>query len=298
MKLYFRLIVFVLFTVGSLTVWVLSQSTERKEERENQQGQTTIVNEPSEFEKDYKRIEDLSAARSFQPLLDFSGSLKEKWGKDIKAYSILQAEISKAFASYDFQDKRQYIYSVEIAKDVLKNADKIPIQLEYEMVGKLQSNSAYLSNIIPGEKWEQDRDERILFLLHFWNRFQKSIDSNFDFNDLKNRPIGNVPVPAPNYMPGIKPENVKEPEIRAKYEEAIEANKQKAFKYNEQVVLHRIDKQLNEFIEKFLINLYSEPPFDIVKINNLIKSLKIEDLERKERILKAITDSKQSRNSI
>jgi hypothetical protein len=267
---------------------VSSQSTERVKESSAQVDRTS---QKSEFESDYKLINDLSIARDFVSLLDLSSRLKEKWANDLKRYSYLQAEISKAFASYDFEDKRQYIYSVELAKDVLKNADDIPIDLEYEMIAKLQSDSAYLFKIAPEEKWEQDRQDRVNLMLHFWNRFQNRIDRNFDFKDLKNRPLGNAPVPAANYPPGIRPEDIKEPDIRAQYEQAIKANQQKATKYNEQIVLHRIDKHVDDFTEKFLINLFSRPPFDPQQIDEILTTLKIDDAERKKKILNAVEEA-------
>ena len=233
MKLYSRLALFALLTVIFLTFWVLSQTTGRGEERKVQISQKI---EENEFEKDANRIESLSASRDFQGLLQLSEALKEKWGNNIKAYSFLQAEISKSFASYDFQNKMQYFYSVELSKDVLKYSDQIPIELEYEMVSKLQSRSAYLWGLKVEENWEKDRRDRVNQLFHLWNRLEKTIDPNFDFNDVNNRPKGNVPVPAPNYIPGITPESIKDPKIRRKYEKAIEINKQKAFKYNEQII--------------------------------------------------------------
>jgi hypothetical protein len=126
------------------------------------------------------------------------------------------------------------------------------------------------------ENWEKDRRDRVNQLLHLWNRLEKNIDPNFDFNDINNRLKGNVPVPAPNYIPGITPESIKDPEIRRKYEKAIEINKQKAFKYNEQIILHKINKQFDEFVEKFLIDMYSEPPFNTAELSKFLKSFKIE----------------------
>jgi hypothetical protein len=202
----------------------------------------------------------------------------------------LQKEIINSLSSYDFQDKRQYLYTVKIAKDVLKNADNIPVNLEFEFISKLKSSSVSFWKVISEKDWKTDREERVKLITHFWNRFQNKIDRNFNFNDIKNRPVGNVPVPAPNYLPGIEPDDIKEPEIRAKYMTAIEANKAKAETYNLQIELHRLDKELPDFIEKFFIELYSQPPDERQVLEKNLRLFNIAD-DRKEKILEVVAKS-------
>lgn len=93
-------------------------------------------------------------------------------------------------------------------------------------------------------------------------------------------------------MCGIRPEDVKEPEIRAKYITAIEANTAKAKKFNLQLQLHRLDKRMSDFVDQFLIGMYTQLPLDL---NELEKNLHLFGIEgkRKEKILKAVNERPQ-----
>jgi hypothetical protein len=288
MKTYSRIVALILLIGLSSTIWIWSQSTGQTQKTGLSRIQTS---EESEFEKDLKFIEGLVAARNLQGLLQLSDELQRKWASDIKAGSRLQLEIINSLASYDFQDKKQYAHLVKLTKDVLKNADSIPIQLEYELVSKLQGNSAYLWKVSDQKDFELDRAERIKLLSHLWNRFQKDIDRNFDLEDVKNRPVGNVAVPAPNYRPGIRPEDVKELDIRAKYIAAIETNKAKAEKYNSQLELQRLDKKLPGMIDRVLTELYSHPPLNTEELERHFSNFKIQG-ERKDKIQKAVMNSR------
>ena len=103
--------------------------------------------------------------------------------------------------------------------------------------------------------------------------------------------MGNVPVPAPNYMPGIRPEDVKDPAVREKYIAAIKANTIKARKFNLQLQLHRLDKTLPDFVESFLVQMYSMPPLRLDELKNNLRLFSLED-ERKERIINSVSQSR------
>jgi hypothetical protein len=256
--------------------WVLSQSaipigfSQVANSHEKVRAESPQENKPSEFQQDIKRISMMTESRDLKGLLLLSDELEKKWANNVVAYSRLLAEISNSLASYDFHDAMQYKYSVSLAGKVLKNADDIPIQLEYEMVSKLQSTSAYLTGVERQDNWERDRAKRVNLIFHLWNRLEKNIDRTFDITDFKNHPMGNIPVPGP-YPSGIRPEAVKEPDIRAKYIEAIAVNQAKAEKYNLQVQLQKLDKVLPEFVERVLIEFYSLEPTNMKELEASVR---------------------------
>ena len=280
------------------SIWVLSQSaipigfSQPTKTPEKVRTQSFQGSNPTEFQEDMKRILFLTESRDLQGLSKLSDEFEKKWVSNVGAYSRLLAEISNSVATYDFHDSMQYKYSVSLAEKVLKNADEIPIQLEYEMVSKLQSTSAYLKGVEHQENWARDRTKRVKLILHLWLRLETNIDRSFDTADFKNQPTGNIPVPGP-YPSGIRPEDIREPDIRAKYIEAISVNKLKAEKYNLQVQLQKLDKILPEFVERVLVEFYRLPPSNAKELEATV-SLFGFNPDVKQKILK--TANEQLRN--
>jgi hypothetical protein len=173
----------------------------------------------------------------------------------------LVADVCGSFNSYDFGDKRQFVLARKCSLDALAASNTLPPSIEFRLIENLQGIEEYRSGLIPPEKWKGDRDLRLKYLYRLWNRVQTRSDPAFNLSDVSNRPVGNVPVPGP-YMPGIRPDIIKEPDIRAAYLKAIDANRGKAEHFNLQIQLHRLQNTLPDVVEKIFINLYSVGPED------------------------------------
>lgn len=199
-------------------------------------------------------------------------------------YISLLADICSAFNSYDFKSERQYLLTRNCSKKVLTNKSEVSISLEQSMIENLQGVEEYKAGLVAESEWRKDRAERVSYLRHLSESLNKDYDPNFDFKDPKNIPVGNVCVPAPNYMCGIRPEDVKEPEIREKYVAAIDANAERAKAYNKQMLIHRIMKTFPAFVDQFLVGMYSQPPLDISELAGVLNSFGITGA-RKENIL-------------
>lgn len=250
--------------------------------------------ETKQYKKDVQDIQDLSRKKDLGGLIKLKDDIADRWKGKTEIYALLTSDICKSLNSNKFDDDKQFLYARQCAKQLLKDADKISVDLEREMVAILQEIEEYRLGVVSNKDWMKDRAERVKFLFHLvkflfhlWNRVEKNIDRSFDFNDAQNRPVSKVCVPAPNYSCGIRPEDVKETAVRAKYIEAIEANTAKAKKYNLQLQLHRLDKRMTEFIDQFLIGVYGTPPFDFDELERNLDLFGIKD-ERKNRILEAV----------
>ena len=279
MKRTIPFMIFVLMIALVSTILVWSQTN-------TQLQNATQSNQNSEYTSDKQRVESLTSARDLEGLLQLSSIFQKKWAENIAVKARLQLLIISSLSSYDFKDNQQYIYTVKLSKEVLKEADRIPIQIEYELVSKLQSTSAYSNNLTSKDQLELDRLDRVKYLLHLWNRVQRDYDRNF-LTEVSNRPVTNVTVPAPNYMPGINPSDIRDPVVKGKYIDAIEVNKEKAIKYNLQLQLQKLDQILPSFIEKFIIDLYSQSPFKESELEQIFADFKIEN-EKKSQILRSI----------
>jgi hypothetical protein len=240
----------------------------------------------NEYAKDRQRFANLRDKRDFQGILTFIEDIERKYNGDIKPYTYLLSEVSDALSSYDFGNKEQYLYSAKLSEKVLQNADSIPIEMENRMIAHLSGGLEHFYKLLPEAEWPKQRQKRIQYLFHLWNRLQNGIDRNYDFNAPENKPVLNVPVPGP-YLPGSRPEDIKEPDIRAKYEEAIRANAVKIKRRNLQIELQHLDKRLPDFVENFLVQMYSIPPHNLEQLREDIKAFNLQS-ERTERILKAV----------
>jgi hypothetical protein len=231
-----------------------------------------------------ERFERLVRTRNLDGLSEFMNELSVKQLPD--TYDLL-ADICSAFNSYDFGDNRQYFFTRECSKNLLNSNDGLSPSLKLRLIRNLQGVEEYSSGLRSLDHWPADRSARIRLLFDLWQEFKEKLDPNFDVSDVRNRPLGNVPVPGP-YMPGIKPQDIKEPEIRAKYLRAIAENKAKAERFNLQVQLHRMTKTLPEFIEKMLINLYGLDPIDQVEIEMKLRMFDL-DYAAKSRVMTSIS---------
>lgn len=251
------------------------------------QERNDTLSDDFQYEKDRNEIRRLIIERNLNGLLNLMNELPKK--RKTENYNPLLADICTAFNSYNFGDDKQYLYARRCVKQVLKEADKISVGLELKMIENLQGVEEYRAGLIPKESWESDRAERIELLLHLWQKLQNGVDKDFDFNAPENQAVLNVPVPAPGYMPGISPESIKEPEIRAKYEEARRINKKKLERRNLQLQLQKLNKKLPDFVESFLTQVYSIAPFNLEGLKKDINRFNL-TLERSRKILDEVNE--------
>ena len=224
--------------------------------------QHNIVQADDEVDLIRKELNRLIESRDLNGLVQLMHKIQNK--KDSN-YSYLLADICSTFNSYDFKLEKQYLYARNCSKKILLDNSELPINIEQKMIENLQGVEEYRAGLVSENEWEADRSERIKLLLHLWNRLQNNLDRTFDVSNIENKPISNVPVPGP-YKPGTNPKDIKEPEIRIKYEELIKVNSLKAKKYNLQTQLQKLDKTLPNFIEDFLIQMYSVSSYDVNKL--------------------------------
>lgn len=88
-------------------------------------------------------------------------------------------------------------------------------------------------------------------------------------------------------MAGIRSEDVKEPDIRAKYLEAIAANRAKAEKFNLQIQLQKLDKKFSEFVERIFVDFYTIEPRNSDELAANLRLFELNDLT-KQRIIDKI----------
>lgn len=136
------------------------------------------------------------------------------------------------------------------------------------------------------QEWAQQRKKDVEVRFHAWKRLIDSIDPKWDPND---KFVRNVAPPLETGLPsGVVPEAIKDPKLRAEYEEAIDNNRQKAEKYLEQSRLRDWLKRFPKRAEEYIIQAYSKPPFAVEELKQYLDKY-VADTKTKARILDAVT---------
>jgi hypothetical protein len=94
------------------------------------------------------------------------------------------------------------------------------------------------------------RDKKLQRLLSIFNHIEAKRDPRFDPNDL---PLMNPdPPPESGLIPGVAPEAIRDPALRAAYEKQIAAAKAKAKAYGFQMKLNDAQRECTEMFEDFV----------------------------------------------
>jgi hypothetical protein len=247
--------------------------------------------EKNEYKQDMVRVESLSKSLK----TDFTNDLKEyekdinelqsKWSKKNKEYyARLMWEACKPLSSGRFSDERQYDVARRYALSALEEPNEIPLEVELELTGHVMTDTV-TPRAPKGQEWANRRKQDVEIKLHAWKRLIEAIDPKWDPNDL---PINNVVPPLATGLPsGIAPESIKDPKLRAEYKAAIEKNRKKAERYNEQYRLRDWLKRFPKRAEDYIVDAYSKPPFNLEELKQYLDKY-IADEKTRSRILEIV----------
>ena len=257
-------------------------------------GNEALQMEKQEYEQDLSQIESFRKSLRSGPINDinsfekFADEIQSKWSrKNREYYARLMWEICGPLSSGRFNDERQHDLAREYALSALAEPNEIPLETELELIGHVMTDTV-TPRAPTGQEWVQRRKQDVWIRLHAWRRLTEAIDPTWDPNDL---PYINVPLPrGTEGSSGMAPEDIKDPNLRAEYEAAIEKNRQKAEKYSEQYQLRKWLKRFPKRAEEYIIEAYSKPPFDEAELKQYMDKY-ITDTETKARILDAVENN-------
>jgi hypothetical protein len=110
--------------------------------------------------------------------------------------------------------------------------------------------------------WKSIRELKTKLWLQLLDQIDRARDLNFDFSDFKNGYTANVSPPDFRYNSGIDPADIKEPDVRLEYEEAIEENRAKETRLNFELQLKKQDEQLTVAVVQFCNFAYNKTSED------------------------------------
>lgn len=193
---------------------------------------------------------------------------------NVADYAALMLDVSNALSSSDFRDDKQYVLAQKFASLVLGKQLALPADLEAKLVLHLQEDIEYTKGQLSNAEWIEKRRTKSETWLRAWQHLNDAIDPNFNVNDL---PLANVPLPAGVAGPaGLAPEQVKDPELRAQYQRAIDANNQKAERNRTQAALRRTRDMFSKVMEAYLVRSYSRLPDNVAELEANLKKYSVD----------------------
>ncbi|MFH1968805.1 MAG: hypothetical protein ABIJ53_00645 [Verrucomicrobiota bacterium] len=250
--------------------------------------------ERRQYQQDRDRVVSLSEflspgktndLKTFENLAD---DLDKKWSDRNREYHArLLLEICEPLSSGSINDDRRYGIARKYALSALDKPDMIPLPLELELIGHVMTPIG-ISNASNTNDFSQLRKEDVAIRLHAWRRLINAIDPKWDPDEF---------IMGPNMIlsPGVQdggtsPDAIKDPRLRAEYEAAIQRNRQKSERHAEQYKLQDWLKRYPKRAEKYIVQAYSQPPFNLEELRQAL-DIYLTDKETKARILDAVEKS-------
>lgn len=254
----------------------------------------SLAENSGQFSRDHVRVTELREAKETASFANLTKEIHDKWSQgDKQVYGVLIVHALKSWRSAckmagkkaPINLIRQYATQVLSTYDPNKS-DNISIETEFDLVSILHEEYTYLKGKRTDKEWASVRRKGAERWFHAWQRLENAIDPNWDPNDI---PVENVSPPKGYFIgiPGMPPEMIKDPVLRAEYEKAIEKNCEKTKIRNEQLKLRSTKKRYFRIVEKYLLSTYSIPPYDNAELRSLLNTGVRNDKTR-EQFLKTI----------
>jgi hypothetical protein len=111
----------------------------------------------------------------------------------------------------------------------------------------------------------------------------RSLDPNFNPDDVPERGVIPPPSNGAQFPPGADPKAIKDPAARAEYEAALRENRRKAEQYRLQTKLRRLDPHASTDVENFLTRYYTASTADQEELDGILSEAKL-SLPRKQKL--------------
>ncbi|HVG32378.1 MAG TPA: hypothetical protein VM911_04835 [Pyrinomonadaceae bacterium] len=233
-------------------------------------GESANVLNQQELQRALEQLRGLSQAKNLDEFIKKADELEQIWGLGGgDNYGRLVINTASILAN-EFDDKNGFGLSQKYAVAALAQADSLSLDIEYQLLGAIERDLTPLGDTPEAQRqWAEERAMKAKFYLHAWRRLEKEINRNFDFDAPK---YLNVSPPKETGLPaGVVPEAIKDPKLRAKYEADIKLNAKRIREYSLQLRLQQLDKKLPQRAERYLVNAYSRPPYNLAELKSFLK---------------------------
>ncbi len=231
-----------------------------------------------EWHPERQRLRSLGQALELEAIEELAPSLEKKWfAQDLEYYGYVMRSICGVLSSHGFDDyKKAHRLSREYAMLALEKSHKLQednrLSVEHEVrlllyVQEFNASSKHYRELAQREGWLDRRERAARLYFRTWGRLLKAIDKEWDPNDPSMR-FPRPPAGVDSFVLGMSPEHIKDPELRAEYEAALQKYRRERKKVTEQRLLQRLKKDYLPSLQKDLLRLYSGPSFDCKELES------------------------------
>jgi hypothetical protein len=114
------------------------------------------------------------------------------------------------------------------------------------------------------------RKKKLELWLSVLSRIDKEIDPSFDPADVPAMSITPPAVPGENTYSGMSPKDIKDPQARRKYEQALEKNQAKTARYSYQRKLMKLNERLSRKAEAYIKRAYLKSPESAKEVEEVV----------------------------
>lgn len=205
-------------------------------------------------------------------------------------YSTLIWTICRVLDSHDFgipNSAKRYNLVRKYATLALQQNEEMSLRTETGLLLCMPGQTQSSKSPIPVEVWIAQRVEETKLWLHALQRLNKEIDPNFNLSR-RYLPYINPPPGYENFPSPVSPEVIKDPQVRAKYAAALAENVHKSEEYAKQRYLRDLHQLFTPFVEKYLTEAYSTPPYNTEELTQYL-NLYVQDEAFKNKIVQEVT---------
>jgi hypothetical protein len=264
-------------TIGVLCVIASIEQTQRAAAAPPRMWLSAEKAQKLEFKQDRARLDAIDPANKDDLKLAAS-EIERKWAHhDADLYAALMVTACQQL-SKGLPDPNTYAVVRGYAVSALDRSNAIPISLVHQLTGILLNDSAWISK----QDWQSNRKEDALHCLSLLHEVRATVIKEYDFNDVPMLNVGLPPGARVNFVSGMDPNDIEDPQVRSQYSAAVEKNNRHIEEFSTQRELHDLDKQFGRQIVQFLIVAYSSPPYDLKELQASLKGSALTGDERKQ----------------
>ena len=242
--------------------------------------------ESQEYIKDMDRIHAFGTNKDLKGLDTFMTALQAKWvGKKPENYGGLILEGVGELASKEFGDDRQYELSRSYAIEALKLADRLPVEVETDLVQHVMAD-LWSPSGPKGEVWAKQRTQDVVLWFHAWKRVKDAIHPDCDQVRDAPRRVSPPTKGVEGWADGMSSKMIKDPVERTRFEKEAAVVDEKVGKWVEQIDARRLDKSFSPNAEAWIIKAYSAPPHNYLELKTYLEKY-VSQPQVRQRILEA-----------
>ncbi len=256
---------------------------------------SVVYSDNPPYTRDFELIESLGQAKDSAGLEHMAADLKARWKDvDMDCYCRLMYQLLGHLRT-DF-DPVDYVKLQALSEGVLAELEKeftrsinpvlVPYYCEYQIghISLIYGTKYYYTakGDKDNETWLNQRRDVMIQLLKVWRLIQNEKDSTWDINDWL--PMN---VDPPNGAPtGISPESIKDPNLRAKYEDDIQKNAERHKSWRIQYEIWKTEGDLKRRLLNDIKVMYNTPPLAPDELKSLLDTY-VKDEEQRKMFLEA-----------